>query len=538
MKLISLAKQVYRKVFPSPAIKNKKLYYKYLDMPIRENVILYEAFGGLGILDNPRAIFKALLDDDRFDNYTHVWSIKDDSIMENNISEFSFMDNVIIVDRDSKDFYMYLATAKYIFNNSGFDYYFIRRPEQIYTNTWHGIPTKYMGYEHSAERVENSRGPVRNFLSANYLISANSFMTETMYQKAYMMHDIFEGEYIEQGHPRCDAVINTNSDYIMDKLSDEGIHPSRKIILYAPTWKGRLYNQLEYNIDEYKNIINFIRSNIDTDEYEVYLRVHYFIYKELKNDEELSKILIPFTIDTNEFLSIVDILISDYSSIFFDFLVTGRPVLFYVPDLNEYVNERGLYIPIEDLPGPVSDNLSIICNGINQIEQVKEYYKDKYDSMTEWCCPQDDGNASKHIINRIFNDTDNLSVWNQSDKEHILIFIDASQKIGKTLTRLKAQIDNTDYKHYDITILTPVFKDGFVKQFWNKFNPNVRIIIWKPLPYEVKLTSDFFDKEVTRCISYTHFDKVYFIGEKTEYFTGFFNAIKCKDKYFLPREYQ
>lgn len=532
MKLINLAKKTYRKIFPAPHIKNKMLYYKYLSLPIKENVIMYEAFGGLGILDNPRAIFKALLENEDFKNYIHVWSIKDDSIMENNLNEFAFMDNVIIVDRDSKEYYLYLATAKYLFNNSTFDYYFVRRKEQIYTNTWHGVPTKHMGYEHTIERVENSRGPVRNFLSANYLISANSFVRETMFENAYLLKNVFEGEYIEQGHPRTDAILNTSHEYLCEKLAAEGLNTTKKIILYAPTWKGKLYNSLEYDIDEYKNIINKIKCSIDTNEYEVYLRVHYFIYKELKKDDDLSRILVPFTIDTNELLSGVDILISDYSSIFFDFLVTNRPVLFYVPDLNEYINNRGLYIPIEDLPGPVSDDLDIICNAISQIDKVNDYYKEKYDAILNWCCPKDDGFVCSRIIKRIFCNNNEL-VCNHLDKEKILIFVDASKKLGKQLSRLKVQVDNADFSKYDITILTPVFGDGFVKEFWNKFNKNVRIITWKQLPYKAKFSPEFFEREVSRCISFTHFNKVYFIGEQSEYFNEFFNAINCNDKYML-----
>ena len=103
--------------------------------------------------------------------------------------------------------------------------------------------------------------------------------------------------------------------------------------MYAPTWKGNLYNQLEYDVEEFKNTVKKFSENIDQSKYRIYLRVHYFLYKILAEDSELKDILIPFTIDTNELLSVVDILISDYSSIFFDFLITGRPIVFYVPDL-------------------------------------------------------------------------------------------------------------------------------------------------------------------------------------------------------------
>ena len=169
--------------------KGKKKYCSFLNAPIKDTYIFYEAFAGLGILDNPRALFKAILSDPDFSNFTHVWSVDNLELAKENIEEFSSLTNVIIVKRESSEYYQYLATCKYLINNSTFGYYFVKRPEQIYINTWHGVPTKYMGYEHTIERVENARGPARNYLSADYLISANSFMTEVMYKRAYKLNN-------------------------------------------------------------------------------------------------------------------------------------------------------------------------------------------------------------------------------------------------------------------------------------------------------------------------------------------------------------
>lgn len=140
------------------------------------------------------------------------------------------------------------------------------------------------------------------------------------------------GKILELGHPRSDAIINPNTLDVHRKLNTAGIHTDKKIILYAPTWKGTLYNNLDYNVEDFKKTVAKLSENIDTEHYRIYLRVHYFLYKILANDPELRPMLIPFTIDTNELLSVVDVLISDYSSIFFDFLATKKPILFYVPD--------------------------------------------------------------------------------------------------------------------------------------------------------------------------------------------------------------
>ena len=190
----------------------KKQYYSYLAIPIRNNYIFYEAFSGLGILDNPRAIFTQLLEDPTFEYCTHIWSIADMDMAKDNIKEFEGLENVKFVQRESEEYYRYLASSKYLISNSTFGYFFVKRPEQVYINTWHGVPTKYMGYDHAVERVENARGPARNFLGADFLVSANEFMTDVMYKQAYKLDGLFNGKILEVGHPRSDLLINADTN--------------------------------------------------------------------------------------------------------------------------------------------------------------------------------------------------------------------------------------------------------------------------------------------------------------------------------------
>ena len=211
----------------------KKQYYSFLSIPVREHHIFYEAFSGLGVLDNPRAIFLQLLKDPAFEDMIHIWSISDMDMAKDNIKEFEDLPNVRFVKRESEDYYRYLASSKYLVSNSTFGYFFVKRPEQTYINTWHGVPTKYMGYEHTVERVENARGPARNFLGADYLISANKFMTEVMYKRAYKLDGLYEGTTLEIGYPRSDLLINADIKKVKQKLEDIGIKTDKKIIFLS-----------------------------------------------------------------------------------------------------------------------------------------------------------------------------------------------------------------------------------------------------------------------------------------------------------------
>ena len=400
-KIKRILRRMIETFYLPPKDRGKKQYYHFLSMPVKDTFIFYEAFSGLGILDNPRAVFLYFLSYPAFAGFTHVWSVENIPRAADNIKEFSNLPNVIIVKKDSGDYYRYLATCKYLISNSTFGYYFQKREEQTYINTWHGVPTKYMGYDHSVESVENGRGPARNFLMADYIISYNHFMTETMYKKAYKLDGVFRGKILECGNPRSDLLFHTKRDEICQKLNKAGIPTDKKIILYAPTWKGNLYNQLQYNIEEFKITIQKFSENIDSSKYNIFLRVHYFLYKVLSQDEEFSRLLIPFTIDTNELLSVTDILISDYSSIFFDFLCTKRPILFYVPDLLEYQSGRGLYVPVEKLPGLVSSNIDTVSQMLRQLcdnqDDYVNQYEELYYQMRSWCNVHDDGQVCERL---------------------------------------------------------------------------------------------------------------------------------------------
>ena len=514
----------------------KKQYYSYLAIPIRNNYIFYEAFSGLGILDNPRAIFTQLLEDPTFEYCTHIWSIADMDMAKDNIKEFEGLENVKFVQRESEEYYRYLASSKYLISNSTFGYFFVKRPEQVYINTWHGVPTKYMGYDHAVERVENARGPARNFLGADFLVSANEFMTDVMYKQAYKLDGLFNGKILEVGHPRSDLLINADTNKVFKKLNNLGIKTDKKIILYAPTWKGNLYNQLEYDVNEFKETVKKFSENINQDEYRIYLRVHYFLYKILAQDPELKDILIPFTIDTNELLSVVDVLISDYSSIFFDFLVTGRPIVFYVPDLKEYESGRGLYVPVSTLPGIVSSSLEEVATSLAAMcdnrEEYCEFYRPQWEDMVNWCIYNDDGMSTKRLINIVFKDYTYLPSKSQdiingfgNKKKKVLLCVNSKQKNEDFWNDFMAELNRFNYNTTDVTVLVTSFKDEKSKEYFNHLPKDVRVLVWYALPFVAKGTKTFYDREALRAFGNAHFDEIKVVGDATEYWADFANNL-------------
>lgn len=558
-KLKKLIKRVIQPFYMPEKDKGKRIYFKYLSHPVHDNCIFYEAFAGLGILDNPRAIFKYLLSDSDFKNFTHIWSIDNMELSEYNIQEFSSLENVKIVKKDSSDYFKYLATSKYLISNSTFGYYFEKRPEQVYINTWHGVPTKYMGYEHTVERVENARGPARNYLMADYLVSANRFMTDVMYRRSYKTDGLFEGKVLETGYPRSDAIIHPDKDYVYKKLNDMGIQTDKKIILYAPTWKGNLYNQLDYDISDFKRTVEKLTQGIDREHYRIYLRVHYFLYKILAKDPALEPLLIPFTIDTNELLSVVDVLISDYSSIFFDFIATNKPMVFYVPDLEDYSSDRGLYVPVSKLPGFVSSDIDEIATTLREICHNETAYILKYASllneMRSWCSYNDDGKSCKRLVDIIFKNqhtvpvTDNLCDISdirhddlrrfampanslfiidrfKTTKKKVLICMNTRYGNSDLYEALENQLSDIDYQKTDVTLLITSFKEEKLKSYFNHLPSQVRILVWYALPFVTPETTEFYKSEIRRTLGNTHFDEVQICGRISKYWANFANALR------------
>lgn len=452
------------------------LLFKYYKLPIQEKAVFYDSFSGLGVLDSPRTLFKAMLQREEFKDFVHIWTVNKEEVSSLNLDEFRNLPNVKFVKRNSSEYLKALSTCKYLICNSSVPQYFARRPEQIYLNTWHGVPSKVMGYERPGQRVNATQNIEHNFLNTTHMIAANHFTGERMFKKAYMMDGIYEGKLLDEPLPRTDTTRTTSREYAMERLNAAGIHTDKKIIVYAPTWKGQLYNALDYDLTELKDAVKTLRDNIDTEEYEVFLRVHYFIYRAILMDEEMSKICIPFTVDTSELLSVVDILISDYSSIFFDFLGTGRPILFYVPDIADYSENRGLYIPMEDMPGPVSENLVDIARYINNIDEVKKEYQPKYDAMYEWCCSKEDGKVANRVLDAVFLGKDDEIINCKNDKTKLLFMADWTKPFINqvALTRLFEEID---YDKYDVTLLTGKPKRGSQAEFLETLDPRVRILI-------------------------------------------------------------
>ncbi|MCW2783342.1 MAG: teichoic acid synthase, partial [Marmoricola sp.] len=327
------------------AVKHE-IYAYWRRQPVRPSTVLYESFAGNGMLCNPEAIFRELLGSPEFADFSHVWSLSDFAAYRSTIREFAGNPRVKFVRTRSVAYHRAMATSQYLVNNATFPPEFGKREGQVYLNTWHGTPLKQMGYDigEQASRVANV---IRNFLQADYLLAANRFMADQMYESAYLLREIYTGRIVEEGYPRIDRQFldDAGAAAARARLESTGVEiGDRKIILYAPTWKGTNFNRPEDDATELIERVTELTSLIDSEKYVVLLKTHQAVHRFAAHLPAVRSYLVPNEIPTNLVLGATDILVTDYSSIFFDFLATDRPIAFLTPDIADYSGYRGLYL--------------------------------------------------------------------------------------------------------------------------------------------------------------------------------------------------
>ena len=442
---------------------NMEKYLHFIEKRrIREKAILYESFFGRGINDNPHAIFRFLLSDPRFSGFEHYWSVE---TLEDNeaLMRYQHLKNVHFIERNSEEYALALATCKYLFNSVTFPPYFCKREGQVYVNTWHGTPMKSMGFEQVGGIVA-SANTVRNFLHADYLLSENDTMTE-MYLKSYKMRGIYPGTIIEEGYPRTDTTLKADRQEVEELLTRIGItiEPGKKIVMYAPTWReskgGAVINPEE--LSEFKNAVGAV---LDSREYQVILKPHQYIYNAIKDMPQYKGLLIPSWVDTNEILSIVDVLVSDFSSIIFDFLVLKKPMVFYIPDLEDYVDSRGLDMSLDELPGPYTDKLSEVASLIKSMSK-EEAFERQYRHMLEQVCPYDDGDVTKRIVDIVFFGRTEYRRADASTAKQSLLISGGDLYLNGITRSLISLLKQIDYEKWDVTV------------FFNWTKPSLRYLL-------------------------------------------------------------
>jgi CDP-glycerol glycerophosphotransferase len=391
-----LPQLAYRRVRRDPRYlpTMRKLYRLFLRLPMDADLIVFESGQGRHFADSPRLVYEELLR--RGDTRRKVWIYSGELPVRD--------DRTVVVPRHSVRFYWYLGRAKYWVNNHTFPHYIHRRPEGQYVQTWHGTPLKRMFHD-QAGFVGRDPGYVARVSEAveqwSVLVSPSPYATACM-RTAYR----WTGPVVEVGYPRNDLLVDERTDERAAAVRVSlGISPEKRIVLYAPTFRdnlrtaarGRFSADIPLDLAEWNRRFG--------DDHVLLIRTHVLVSNRavIPDQARANVIDVSKYPDIQELLLVCDVLVTDYSSSFFDYALLGRPIVFYAYDLEEYRDRlRGFYLPYDEdtLPGRIARDDEELFAALEAARTTAVPDPRVLDFAREYA-PHDDGHASARVVDEL-----------------------------------------------------------------------------------------------------------------------------------------
>ncbi len=407
--LVDLAKKnvLFRKFLrKAKNIQGNVSYHKYYKKyDVDEKTILFETFNGRTYGCSPKAIYEKMLEMPEFKDYKFIWSFVNPLKHEVKNSK-----NLLIVEHGSHDYYKALSISKYWIVNSIIEESITKKDNQIYVQCWHGTPLKRLRCDIEVDgailnTVEEIRK--RNDIDAkrfDYFISPSKFCTEK-FTSAFNLKNLgLENIIIEEGYPRNDSLFHYTEKDVERIKKKYHLPNDKKIIFYLPTFRD---NQHESGVGYTYNLgIDFeaLQQKFQ-DKYVILFSPHYFVAKQVDVSKYKGFVVdVTENDDINDLYIISDFIMTDYSSVFFDFANLKRPMLFYMYDLDIYKGKlRDFYLSLDELPGPITETQEELEKALETLEEDSIKYQEKYSKFNRKFNYLDDGNASERVIKVIFN---------------------------------------------------------------------------------------------------------------------------------------
>lgn len=376
----------------------KRLFSAAKKLPIQEDLIVFESGLGKQYSDSPRAIYEELIR--RGDTRTKIW-VYNGKLPTADAHTF-------VVKRLSPQYFWYLARAKYWVNNQNFPYYITRRKGGVYLQTWHGTPLKKM--QHDLEHIEGrGAGYLDRVTQAgqqwSHLLSPSPYATS-----AFSTAFRHSAEVIEAGYPRNDILNNSDMHKVGESVRRKlDLPEGKKVLLYAPTFRddqnisgNRFGFALPFDLERFAAEFG--------EEYVLLLRMHVVVTSRITIPDHLSEAVRDVSAydDINELYLASDALITDYSSVFFDYSILERPIIFFAYDLENYRDHlRGFYLDYNaDLPGPVVTSESDLWKTISSLDTTASELSARSAEFSSAYAPEDDGQAAMRVVDAVFGTKD------------------------------------------------------------------------------------------------------------------------------------
>ncbi|MBZ5955500.1 CDP-glycerol glycerophosphotransferase family protein [Leuconostoc gasicomitatum] len=417
-------------------------HYDY--WPVDDHIVVYDMQDGQELDDSPFAILRYWLS--RHLDMQHIivakFNTKEKIRRVLQFWQLDFNPNIVVVDYQSIEHMKALLTAKYIVTNAMiFSDVFVKRTGQVFVNTWHGTPLKKMGYAMPGG-VMGSWNVIRTLMMTDYLVMPNEYTAE-IFRRDYRLDGLYTGSILVTGYPRNDVLINHLPQYQSEFLYSMSLHHKKdRVIIYAPTWSGDT-TQITTNREELNNYLSVLKKIGSMQNIQIKFKPHPYFKADVDADTRFDSYRLNDALGTNEILSEADLLITDYSSLFFDFLVTGKPIIFFDTKEN-YAQERGEYIGVRSLPGPYTKSTDELIKLLEKPKMWIYKYQEVYKQFKKNFTSSDDGHATQRVLELITSKkvTSNLTVMT------VLVNGEDFSDTNFSETRLVTRLSKT----YDVSI--------------------------------------------------------------------------------------
>jgi len=361
--------------------------------PLRD-AVLFVSWKGKQCADNPRGIAEELRR--RGDDREHIWVVTDYA------ADVPPGSRVVL--SGTEEYFEALARCRYIVSNDDMQPEFRKRDGQVYLQTWHGTPLKKIGLDIGKPQFASGTAYFDHLAADvakwDLLLSQNPFSTPIL-RRAFR----FGGEICEYGYPRNDALSRgrEGTAQLRERLC---IPAGKRVVLYAPTWRDNQYYasgryRFDLRLDLERAAQALSRDHV------LLIRGHHHLANDVRagSRPDFARNVTAYP-DITDLFTIADVLITDYSSVMFDFAVTGRPMLFFTYDLASYRDKlRGFYFDFEaEAPGPLLATSDEVLAAVAGADDVAAGYRDSYQAFAAKYCPLDDGKAGARVCDRLFQD--------------------------------------------------------------------------------------------------------------------------------------
>lgn len=366
-----------------------KRYYKaQRKLPLDPKLAVYAAYWNRGVSCNPEAIYRKAKE--LAPDIHGVWVVSKNQVD-------SVPKGIDYVVPGTRRYWSVLARATYFFNNVNFPDHLVKRPGQIHVMTHHGTPLKIMGMDQqnypAAAQGLNFDRLLKRVDRWDWSVSANPHSTE-VWSRAYPS----AARALETGYPRNDVFATATEEQIARIREDLGIRPGQRALLYAPThrdYESGFTNRLD---------LDRFCAEVGPDTV-VLMRAHYF-YGGAGLPENASVIDVSTYPRVEDLCLAADALITDYSSVMFDYAHLGRPIVIHAPDWETYRTVRGVVFDLlsgqpGETPGAVATTTEELAAAFTDGSWDSPENEALLKAFKERFCPYDDGRAAERVVRRV-----------------------------------------------------------------------------------------------------------------------------------------